>query len=110
MKITIVGSGYVGLVTGACFSEVGIDVQCIDVDQVKINNLKKGIIPIYEPGLEKMITGNMEKGRLQFTTNLSDAIKDSDVVFISVGTPPDEDGSRSKVCTTGGSGLWQTHE
>ncbi|NHM07406.1 UDP-glucose/GDP-mannose dehydrogenase family protein [Flavobacterium sp. CYK-4] len=93
MKITIVGSGYVGLVTGACFSEVGIDVQCVDVDQVKIDNLKKGIIPIYEPGLEKMITRNMEKGRLQFTTNLSDALQGSDVVFISVGTPPDEDGS-----------------
>jgi UDPglucose 6-dehydrogenase len=93
MKITIVGSGYVGLVTGACFSEVGIDVQCVDVDQVKIDSLKKGIIPIYEPGLEKMITRNMEKGRLQFTTNLSDALKGSDVVFISVGTPPDEDGS-----------------
>jgi UDPglucose 6-dehydrogenase len=93
MKITIVGSGYVGLVTGACFSEVGIEVQCVDVDQVKIDNLKKGIIPIYEPGLEKMITRNMEKGRLQFTTNLSDALKGSDVVFISVGTPPDEDGS-----------------
>lgn len=93
MKITIVGSGYVGLVTGACFSEVGIDVQCVDVDQVKIDNLKKGIIPIYEPGLEKMITRNMEKGRLQFTTNLSDALEGSDVVFISVGTPPDEDGS-----------------
>nr|WP_315224012.1 UDP-glucose/GDP-mannose dehydrogenase family protein [uncultured Flavobacterium sp.] len=93
MKITIVGSGYVGLVTGACFSEVGIDVQCVDIDKVKIDNLKKGIIPIYEPGLEKMITRNIEKGRLQFTTNLSDALKGSDVVFISVGTPPDEDGS-----------------
>lgn len=93
MKITIVGSGYVGLVTGACFSEVGIDVQCVDVDQLKIDNLKKGIIPIYEPGLEKMITRNMEKGRLQFTTKLSEALQGSDVVFISVGTPPDEDGS-----------------
>ncbi|MBN8566104.1 MAG: UDP-glucose/GDP-mannose dehydrogenase family protein [Flavobacteriales bacterium] len=93
MKITIVGSGYVGLVTGACFSEVGIDVQCVDVNQTKIENLKKGIIPIYEPGLEDMIIRNMEKGRLQFTTDLSKAIKGSDIVFISVGTPPDEDGS-----------------
>lgn len=93
MKITIVGSGYVGLVTGACFSEVGIDVECVDVDRSKIDNLNKGIIPIYEPGLEKMISRNMDKGRLKFTTDLSDAIKDSDVVFISVGTPPDEDGS-----------------
>lgn len=93
MRVAIIGSGYVGLVTGACFSEVGIDVQCVDVDQVKIDNLKKGIIPIYEPGLEKMITQNIEKGRLQFTTNLSDALKGSDVVFISIETPPDEDGS-----------------
>ena len=93
MKITIIGSGYVGLVTGACFSEVGIDVRCVDVDQKKIDNLKKGIIPIYEPGLENMITKNMDKGRLQFTTNVSEAVKGSDVIFISVGTPPDEDGS-----------------
>jgi len=93
MKITIVGSGYVGLVTGACFSEVGIDVVCVDIDQNKIENLNKGIIPIYEPGLEEMITRNMNKGRLSFTTNISEAIKGSEVLFISVGTPPDEDGS-----------------
>jgi UDPglucose 6-dehydrogenase len=93
MKITIIGSGYVGLVTGACFSEVGIDVKCVDIDQNKIDNLNEGIIPIYEPGLENMITRNMDKGRLQFTTNVSEAVKGSDVVFISVGTPPDEDGS-----------------
>jgi UDPglucose 6-dehydrogenase len=93
MKITIVGSGYVGLVTGACFSEVGINVTCVDVDQKKIENLKKGIIPIYEPGLERMITRNMDKGRLHFTTDIADAVKGSDVIFISVGTPPDEDGS-----------------
>jgi UDPglucose 6-dehydrogenase len=93
MKLTIIGSGYVGLVTGACFSEVGIDVRCVDVDQNKIDNLNKGIIPIYEPGLENMIARNMDKGRLQFTTNISEAIKGSDVIFISVGTPPDEDGS-----------------
>ena len=93
MKITIVGSGYVGLVTGACFSEVGIDVTCVDVDLQKIDNLNKGIIPIYEPGLEEMITKNISKGRLKFTTNIGKAVKDTDVVFISVGTPPDEDGS-----------------
>jgi UDPglucose 6-dehydrogenase len=93
MKITIIGSGYVGLVSGACFSEVGIDVTCLDVDQKKIDNLNKGIIPIYEPGLENMIARNMDKGRLTFTTNVSEAIKDSDVIFICVGTPPDEDGS-----------------
>jgi len=93
MKIAIIGSGYVGLVTGACFSEVGINVTCVDVDQKKIENLKKGIIPIYEPGLESMITRNMDKNRLQFTTQFEAAIKESDAVFISVGTPPDEDGS-----------------
>jgi UDPglucose 6-dehydrogenase len=93
MKITIIGSGYVGLVTGACFSEVGVNVKCVDVDQNKIDNLNKGIIPIYEPGLENMIARNMDKGRLQFTTNIADAVKGSDVIFISVGTPPDEDGS-----------------
>ena len=93
MKVTIVGSGYVGLVTGACFSEVGINVTCVDIDQNKIENLNNGIIPIYEPGLENMITRNMKKGRLSFTTNIAEALEDSEVLFISVGTPPDEDGS-----------------
>ena len=93
MKIAIVGSGYVGLVTGACFSEVGIDVVCVDVDEKKISNLKKGIIPIYEPGLEDMIKRNMSKNRLSFSISLADVINDADAVFISVGTPPDEDGS-----------------
>lgn len=93
MKIAIVGSGYVGLVTGACFSEVGIDVVCVDIDQQKIDNLRNGIIPIYEPGLEEMIARNMEKKRLNFSTSLADEIDSSDAVFISVGTPPDEDGS-----------------
>jgi UDPglucose 6-dehydrogenase len=93
MKIVIVGSGYVGLVTGACFSEVGIDVTCVDIDRTKIDNLNKGIIPIYEPGLEEMITRNMKKGRLSFTTDIAAALVDSEVLFISVGTPPDEDGS-----------------
>ncbi|MFN8250901.1 MAG: UDP-glucose/GDP-mannose dehydrogenase family protein [Ferruginibacter sp.] len=93
MKITIVGSGYVGLVTGACFSEVGIEVVCVDINQEKIENLKKGIIPIFEPGLEEMVLRNMKKGRLQFTTSIAEAIEDSEVLFIAVGTPPDEDGS-----------------
>ena len=93
MKITIVGSGYVGLVTGACFSEVGIDVICVDIDQSKIDNLNKGIIPIYEPGLEEMIARNMKKERLRFTTDIAKAVKESEIIFISVGTPPDEDGS-----------------
>jgi UDPglucose 6-dehydrogenase len=93
MKIAIVGSGYVGLVTGTCFSEVGIDVVCVDVDSKKIENLKNGIIPIFEPGLEEMVHRNMKKGRISFTTDISEAIKDAEVLFIAVGTPPDEDGS-----------------
>lgn len=93
MKIAIVGSGYVGLVTGTCFSEVGIDVVCVDVNKQKIENLKAGIVPIYEPGLEEMLLRNMKKGRLAFTTNLEEALDDCKVLFIAVGTPPDEDGS-----------------
>jgi UDPglucose 6-dehydrogenase len=93
MKISIVGSGYVGLVTGACFSEVGIDVTCVDIDTRKIEDLKKGIIPIYEPGLEEMVHRNQKKGRLVFTTNLVEALEGCEVIFIAVGTPPDEDGS-----------------
>jgi len=93
MKITIVGTGYVGLVSGTCFAEVGIDVTCVDVNQAKIENLKNGISPIYEPGLDIMIARNVEKNRLMFTTDLSSCVNDSDVIFIAVGTPPDEDGS-----------------
>ena len=93
MKITVVGTGYVGLVSGACFSDVGIEVVCVDVDQKKIENLKNGIMPIYEPGLEEIVVRNYQSGRLQFSTNLADAIQGSDVAFIAVGTPPGEDGS-----------------
>ncbi len=93
MKIAIVGSGYVGLVTGTCFSEVGIDVVCVDIDKKKIENLKNGIIPIFEPGLEEMLTRNAKKGRLSFTTDIAEALVDCEVLFIAVGTPPDEDGS-----------------
>ncbi len=93
MKITIVGTGYVGLVTGTCFSEVGINVTCIDIDQEKIEGLKNGVMPIYEPGLEPMVKSNLEKGRLHFSTSLKDNLKDSEAVFIAVGTPPGEDGS-----------------
>ena len=93
MKITIVGTGYVGLVTGTCFAEVGIDVTCVDIDINKIENLKKGISPIYEPGLDEMIERNVKKGRLQFSTDLSQCLSDTEVVFSAVGTPPDEDGS-----------------
>jgi UDPglucose 6-dehydrogenase len=93
MKIVVIGTGYVGLVTGTCFAEVGIDVVCIDVDSKKIENLKNGIMPIYEPGLEEMVIRNAEKGRLQFSTVLKDNLPDADVAFIAVGTPPGEDGS-----------------
>lgn len=93
MKIVVVGTGYVGLVTGTCFAEVGINVICVDIDTTKIDNLKKGILPIYEPGLEELVTRNTEAGRLQFSTNLAESIKDAQVAFIAVGTPPGEDGS-----------------
>lgn len=93
MKISVVGTGYVGLVSGTCFAETGINVTCVDVDEQKINKLNNGIIPIYEPGLEAIYKKNVEKGRLHFTTNLAESIKDAEAVFIAVGTPPDEDGS-----------------
>ncbi|MCE1199223.1 MAG: UDP-glucose/GDP-mannose dehydrogenase family protein [Marinilabiliales bacterium] len=93
MKIAIVGSGYVGLVTGTCFAEVGIDVTCVDIDQNKIDQLHKGVIPIYEPGLEEMLLRNVKKGRLKFTTSLAESLEDCKVLFTAVGTPPDKDGS-----------------
>lgn len=93
MKIAIVGTGYVGLVSGTCFAEMGVDVTCVDVDVDKIENLKKGIIPIYEPGLEDMVIRNQNANRLHFTTNLTDILDDVQVVFSAVGTPPGEDGS-----------------
>lgn len=93
MKIAIVGSGYVGLVTGTCLSEVGFEVVCVDVNEQKIKSLQAGECPIYEPGLEEMMRGNMRKGKLSFTTSLASVIADVDVVFSAVGTPPDEDGS-----------------
>lgn len=93
MKIAVVGTGYVGLVSGTCFAETGVNVSCVDIDKKKIELLNNGHIPIYEPGLEDIYKRNAEKGRLVFTTNIEESIKDSDVVFIAVGTPPDEDGS-----------------
>ena len=93
MKIAIVGTGYVGLVTGTCFAEMGTEVYCVDIDQKKIENLEKGIIPIFEPGLDEMVERNHKAGRLHFTTDLSSVLNDVDIVFSAVGTPPDEDGS-----------------
>lgn len=93
MNIAIVGTGYVGLVSGACFAETGAHVTCVDVDELKIQKLKDGIMPIYEPGLEELVKRNVEYQRLQFTTNLTEVLDDVEVVFSAVGTPPDEDGS-----------------
>lgn len=93
MKVTVFGIGYVGLVQAAVLSEVGHDVMCVDVDQNKVDNLEKGIIPIYEPGLTPLVTSNFESGRLMFTTDAKKGIEHGNVIFIAVGTPPDEDGS-----------------
>lgn len=93
MKICMIGSGYVGLVTGACFSEMGNDVTCVDENAEKIEKLKKGIIPIYEPGLKEIIERNVQGGRLSFTTNLADGVSKCQICFIAVGTPQDKDGS-----------------
>lgn len=93
MYITVVGTGYVGLVTGACIAEMGNPVYCVDVDPQKIDDLKRGILPIYEPGLEAIVNDNQQAGRLQFSTSLAEALAQSELVFIAVGTPPGEDGA-----------------
>ena len=93
MDIIIVGTGYVGLVSGACFAEMGVNVTCVDVDATKIEKLEKGIMPIYEPGLDEMVIRNHREGRLRFTTDLASCLDKAEVVFSAVGTPPDEDGS-----------------
>ncbi len=93
MKIAIVGTGYVGLVSGACFAEMGVEVTCVDINPEKIEALKNGVIPIYEPGLEEMVLRNYREGRLRFTTRLTECLDDVEAVFCAVGTPPDEDGS-----------------
>ena len=98
LKVAIVGTGYVGLVTGTCLAEVGMQVTCIDIDQRKIEGLKAGKMPIYEPGLEEMVTKNFERGKLHFSTDLASSIQGADVAFIAVGTPPGEDGN----------GAWET--
>jgi UDPglucose 6-dehydrogenase len=93
MHIAVIGTGYVGLVTGACFAEFGVEVTCVDVDKVKIDKLNEGIIPIYEPGLDQIVAKNTKAGRLHFTTDIKSAVEQSLVVFLAVGTPPKKDGS-----------------
>lgn len=93
MHVAVIGTGYVGLVTGACFAEFGVEVTCVDVDEKKIDGLKNGVIPIYEPGLDTIVEKNAKAGRLHFTTDIASAVKNALVVFLAVGTPPKEDGS-----------------
>src|SRR5688572_31730884 len=93
MKIAVVGTGYVGLVTGTCFAETGNSVVCIDIDKNKVNKLRNGEITIYEPGLEKLFLRNIKEGRLSFTTDLTEGVNEADVVFLALPTPPGTDGS-----------------
>src|SRR6476620_1023082 len=93
MHIAVIGTGYVGLVTGACFAEFGVDVTCVDVDQEKVEKLRNGIIPIYEPGLDAIVENDVAAHRLSFTTDITSAVKRAEVIFLAVGNPPKDDGS-----------------
>ncbi len=93
MKIAVVGTGYVGLVTGTCFADTGNRVTCVDIDKAKVDKLTSGQITIFEPGLEKLFLRNQKENRLHFTTSLADAVKDAQVIFLALPTPPGEDGS-----------------
>ena len=93
MKVAVVGTGYVGLVTGTCLAETGNSVICVDIDEEKVSKMKSGVVPIYEPGLETLFERNIEQGRLSFTTNLKEAVDQSTFIFLALPTPPGEDGS-----------------
>src|ERR1700679_369117 len=93
MKITVVGTGYVGLVTGTCFAETGNTVTCVDIDGAKIKRMQRGQVPIYEPGLEALFHRNIGEGRLSFTTDLGAAVAEAEIIFLALPTPPHEDGS-----------------
>lgn len=93
MKIAVVGTGYVGLVTGTCFAETGNNVTCVDIDEQKVEKMRNGVVPIYEPHLDVLFERNIKQGRLTFTTHLEEAIKDAKIIFLALPTPPDEDGS-----------------
>src|SRR5947199_6675665 len=109
VKVAVVGTGYVGLVVGACLAETGNDVICADVDAAKVGSLKQNKLPIYEPGLEPMVVRNQRDGRLTFTTSVGEAVERSEVVFIAVGTPPDEDGSADLQYVVAGAGTNGDH-
>ena len=104
MKVTIFGTGYVGLVTGTCLADMGHQVMCVDVDEKKIHGLRNGVIPIYEPGLESLVKSNVANGQLLFTTDAAEGVAHADIQFIAVGTPPDEDG----MMMTAGMGMMMT--
>src|SRR3989338_10698542 len=91
MKITVIGTGYVGLVVGTCLADLGNDIICVDIDENKINKLKKGIVPIYEPGLKDILDRNVKEGRILFTTEIRKGIQESGIIFIAVGTPPNKE-------------------
>src|SRR3990172_3954991 len=97
MRVTVHGTGYVGLVTGACLAEVGNHVTCVDIDEAKVNSLRQGRVPIYEPGLEEIVRRNSRAGRLRFTTDVAEGVRHGPFQFIAVGTPKDEDGSADLV-------------